>query len=99
MELTIPKSSLSLSLSLSLIYNACELTSMLILRCQSRVLYVMYLIIMKENDKTKLMMIITRKDNLGGVCYCCLNNSFQYLNNITYIFTHFSPTRIFTKQQ
>ena len=99
MELTIPKSSLSLSLSLSLSYNACELTSMLILRCQSGVLYVMYSIIVKENDKTKMMLIITKKDNLGGVCYCCLNNNFQYLNNITRIFTHFSPVRIFTKQQ
>ena len=36
---------------------------------------------------------------LESVCYYCLNNSFQYLNNIIRIFTHFSLTHIFTKQQ
>ena len=32
-----------------------------------------------------------------GVCYCCLNNSFQYLNNIIRIFTHFFTQIYFYK--
>ena len=68
MELTVSKLSLSLSLSLSLIYlNACELTPMLILRCQSRVLYVISSIIVKENNKIKMMLIITGNDNLDVI--------------------------------
>jgi len=40
---------------------------MLILRCQSRVLYVISSIIVKENDKIKMMLIITGNDNLAVI--------------------------------
>ena len=36
---------------------------------------------------------------IGFVCYRCLNNSFQYLNNITCIFTHFFIHMYFQKIQ
>ena len=36
---------------------------------------------------------------LGPVCYRCLNNSFQFLNNITRIFTHFFTHTYFQKIQ
>jgi len=38
-------------------------------------------------------------NNLGSVCYRCLNNSFQCLNNIICIFTHFFTYTYFQKIQ
>ena len=35
--------------------------------------------------------------NLGDVCYCYLNNRFQYLNNTARIFTHFFTHMYFHK--
>ena len=37
--------------------------------------------------------------DLGSLCYRCLNNSFQRLNNITRIFTHFFTHTYFQKIQ
>ena len=56
----------------------------------------------KENSLSRTQQVIGMVcwyRMLEGVFYCCLNNNcFHYLNNITYIFTFFSPTYIFTKQ-
>ena len=41
----------------------------------------------------------TKELQSQAVCYHCLNNNFQYLNNITRSFTHFFTQTYFQKIQ
>ena len=45
------------------------------------------------------MFIISKKNDTGFVWYMCLNTCFQFLNNITRIFTHFFTYPYFQKIQ